>query len=140
MALIPKGTCDTCWSGSRTIPSIKSLTCYPGMCLSHAHHLLTATMPEDTKKIDKSCAHIDALMKAGGQITLGRMAPLDRVAVAGDDHDIFAVLRRKPEESFNDLLQRLDEAIAVAQSGGARTNEIDDKRYVLRPPSTRKRR
>lgn len=97
-------------------------------------------MPEDTKKTDTQWAHIDALMKAGGQISLGRMAPLDGVAVAADDHDIYAVLRRKPEESFESLLQRLEQAIGTAQAGGPRTNEIDDKRYVLRPPSTRKRR
>jgi hypothetical protein len=33
-------------------------------------------MPEDTKTADTQLRHIDALMKAGGQITLGRMAPL----------------------------------------------------------------
>ena len=97
-------------------------------------------MPKDTKHTDMQWTHIDALMKAGGQITLGRMAPLDGVAVAADDRDIYAVLRRRPEESFTALLQRLDQAIGAAQSGGPRTNEIDDKRYVLRPPSTRKRR
>ena len=84
-------------------------------------------------------AHIDALMKAGGQITLGRMAPLDGVAVAADDKDIYAVLRRRPEETVVALLQRLDQAIGSAQNGGTRTNEIDDSRYTLRMPSTRKR-
>jgi len=97
-------------------------------------------MSKDTKQTDMLWTHIDALMKAGGQITLGRMAPLEGVAVAVDDRDIYAVLRRRPEESFNTLLERLDRAIGKAQRGGPRTNEVDDKRYVLRPPSTRKRR
>ena len=97
-------------------------------------------MPEDTKQTHTQCTHIDALIKAGGQITLGRMAPLDGVAVAVNDQDIYAVLRRGPQESFTALLQRLDQAIGVAQNGGAPINEVDDKRYVLRPPSTRKRR
>ena len=97
-------------------------------------------MPEDTRQTDTLWTHIDALMKAGGQITLGRMAPLEGVAVAMDNQDIYAVLRRRPEESFSALLERLDRAIGVAQSGGPRTNEVDDKRYVLRPPSTRKKR
>lgn len=96
-------------------------------------------MPEDTKQTDTQWAHIDGLMNAGGQITLGRIAPLDGVAIAVVEHDIYAILRRKPEESFASLLQRLDQAIGAAQSGGPRINEIDDKRYVLRPPSTRKR-
>ena len=96
-------------------------------------------MPQDIQHTDTQWSHIDALMKAGGQITLGRMAPLDGVAVAVSDQDIYAVLKRRPEESFDALLQRLDQAIGEAQRGGPRTNEIDDKRYVLRPPSTRKR-
>ena len=97
-------------------------------------------MPEDAKRAEVQWIHLDVLMKAGGQITLGRMAPLDGVAVAADGHNLYAVLRRKPEETLAELLQRLDEAVATAQSGGPRANEIDDKRYVLRPPSTRKRR
>jgi len=44
-----------------------------------------------------------------------RMAPLDGVAVAANDHNLYAVLGRKPEESFADLLQRLDKAVAIAQ-------------------------
>ena len=97
-------------------------------------------MPENTKRAEVQWTHLDVLMEAGGQITLGRMAPLDGVAVAADDHNLYAVLRRKPEETFTEFLQRLDEAVGIAQNGGPRANEIDDKRYVLRPPSTRKRR
>lgn len=74
-------------------------------------------MPEDAKRAEVQWTHLDVLMKAGGQITLGRMAPLDGVAAAVDDHNLYAVLRRKPEESFADLLQRLDEAVAIAQNG-----------------------
>ena len=85
-------------------------------------------------------AHIDALTNAGGQITLGRVAPLDGVALAGDGKDLYAALRRRPDESVEALLQRLDQAIDLAQRSGALTNEINDGRYVLKPPSTRKRR
>lgn len=74
-------------------------------------------MPEDAKRAEVQWTHLDVLMKAGGQITLGRMAPLDGVAAAVDDHNLYAVLRRKLEESFADLLQRLDEAVAIAQKG-----------------------
>jgi hypothetical protein len=97
-------------------------------------------MSENSTDSEVQWTHIDALMKAGGQITLGRMAPLDGVAVAADDKDIYAVLRRRPEETVAALLQRLDQAIGSAQNGGTRTNEIDDSRYALRMPSTRKRR
>ena len=101
---------------------------------------MTESMSESTKGNEGSWAHIDALMRAGGQITLGRMAPLDGVAVAGDEHNLYAALRRRPDETVTALLHRLDQAIGLAQSGGARTNEINDRRYVLKQPSTRKRK
>jgi hypothetical protein len=97
-------------------------------------------MDEDTTHTEAQWAHIDALMKSGGQITLGRMAPLDGVAVAGDDRNLYAALRRRPDETLTALLQRLNDAIGLAQNKGVRTNEIDDGRYVLKQPSTRKRR
>jgi hypothetical protein len=71
-------------------------------------------MSENSTDSEVQWTHIDALMKAGGQITLGRMAPLDGVAVAADDKDIYAVLRRRPEETVAALLQRLDQAIGSA--------------------------
>src|SRR4051812_6375762 len=95
-------------------------------------------MSENSADSQVQWVHIDALMKDGGQITLGRMAPLDGVAVAADDKDIYAVLRRRPEETVAALLKRLDQAIGSARNGGTRTNEIDDSRYALRMPSTRK--
>ena len=97
-------------------------------------------MSENSTDSEAQWTHIDTLMKAGGQITLGRMAPLDGVAVAADDKNIYAVLRRWPEETVTTLLQRLDQAIGSAHSGGPRTNEIDDSKYALRMPSTRKRK
>jgi len=84
--------------------------------------------------------HIDTLIKTGGQITLGRMSPLDGVAVAADQENIYAVLQRRPEETVTALLQRLDQALGIAQSGNARTNEIDESRYTLRLPGTRRKR
>lgn len=97
-------------------------------------------MADDITHPEETWAHIDALMKAGGQITLGRMAPLDGVAVAGDDRNLYAALRRRPNETVTELLQRLDQAVGLAQHKGVRTNEIDDGRYRLKPPTTRKRR
>lgn len=97
-------------------------------------------MSDDTTDPRGQWTHIEALVSSGGQITLGRMAPLDGVAVAGDERALYAALRRRNDESLPALLQRLDQAIALAKSTGKPTNEIDDSRYVLKPPSTRKRR
>ena len=79
-------------------------------------------------------------MKSGGQITFGRMVPLDGVAVAADDRNLYAALRRRPNETVAALMQRLDDAIGLARYKGVRTNEIDDGRYILKQSSTRKRR
>ncbi len=108
--------------------------------MSHTTLTMADSLSESTKEGEGLWAHIDALMKAGGQITLGRMAPLGGVAVAGDEHNLYVALRRRPDETVSALLQRLDQAIGVARTGGARTNEINDSQYVLKPPSTRKRR
>jgi hypothetical protein len=102
-------------------------------------HLITL-MDKDTTQTETQWANIDALMEAGGQITLGRMAPLDGVAVAARDRDLYAALRRRPDETVSALLQRLDQAIGTALNTGVWTNEIDDSRYVLKQPGTRKRR
>ena len=97
-------------------------------------------MSENVNVTTAQWDHIDTLIKAGGQITLGRMSPLDGVAVAADQENIYAVLQRRPEETVTALLQRLDQALGVAQSGGTRTNEIDESRYTLRLPGTRRKR
>ena len=97
-------------------------------------------MSESKKETQGVWGHIDALMKSGGQITLGRMAPLDGVAVAGDDRNLYSALRRRPNETVAAPMQRLDDAIGLARHKGVRTNEIDDGRYILNQPSTRKRR
>ena len=75
-------------------------------------------MSESKKETQGVWGHIDALMKSGGQITLGRMAPLDGVAVAGDDRNLYSALRRRPNETVAALMQRLDDAIGLARAYG----------------------
>jgi len=77
-------------------------------------------MAGDIKHPEETWAHIDTLMKAGGQITLGQMAPLDGAAVAGDDCNLYVALRRRPNETVTELLQRLDRAVELAQHKGVR--------------------
>jgi hypothetical protein len=55
--------------------------------------------------------HLDALVSA----------PLDGVAVAGDDRNLYAALRRRPNETVTALLQWLDDAIGLARHKGVRT-------------------
>ena len=66
---------------------------------------------------------------------LGTVKPLSGAAVAHDGKKTLAMLRRRADESVEDLLLRLDVAIATAQSTGSRVDEINkpssDVRYEL---------
>ena len=56
-------------------------------------------------------ANIAALIDDGGQITLGALHPIKCVAIANDDHNCLAMLQRRPGETLQQLLERLDAAI-----------------------------
>jgi ribosome assembly protein YihI (activator of Der GTPase) len=74
-------------------------------------------------------ANIAALIDNGGQITLGALHPIACVAIANDDHNSLAMLQRRPRETLQQLLQRLDAAIDLAWNADQFTDEIN------RPPS-----
>lgn len=80
-------------------------------------------------------SHIDAVIRAGGQIMMGNVAPIRDAAVAHDGKKTLVMLRKRSTESFADLLVRLNLAIATAQSTGQRVDEINtpssDLRYEL---------
>jgi hypothetical protein len=58
---------------------------------------------------------------------IGHIRPVDGAAVAYDGKQAVAMLRRKPNEPIDELLLRLDSAIAVAKRVGLRVDEINDK-------------
>lgn len=68
-------------------------------------------MAQDGLKVFKN---IEELIDNDGQVTLGQMYPVGCVAVANDQHNALAMLKRQPGESFAELLQRLDQAIERA--------------------------
>lgn len=76
--------------------------------------------------------HLAQLVDEGGQISVGEHYPAGCVAVAKDGHNSLAMLRRRPEEGFGDLLLRLDAALARAWNEDFFTDEIN--------PSTASRR
>jgi hypothetical protein len=59
-------------------------------------------------------SNIEGLIECDGQINVGYINPVGCVAVANDEHNTLAMLKRRPEESFMDLLKRLDHAIECA--------------------------
>ena len=80
-------------------------------------------------------ANIEALIKSGGQIMIGTVAPINDAAVAHDGKKTLALLKQRDHEPLVDLLLRLDTAIASAKSTGQRIDEINsassNTRYEL---------
>lgn len=69
--------------------------------------------------------HIEALIDDEGQITLGYLDPVGCVAVAGDEHQALAMLRRRTGESLGELLLRLDAAVCDATENQVFVDEIN---------------
>jgi hypothetical protein len=72
-----------------------------------------------------SLENIAELIDNGGQISIGRLAPIECAAVANDEHDCLAMLKRRPGETLQQLLERLDAAIALASDGETFIDEIN---------------
>ena len=76
--------------------------------------------------------NIEAFIDDGGNVSLGRIAPIECAAVASDEYAMLAALVRRNDETFMDLMLRLDTAVAKAIENGEFTDEIN-----ARPPSRR---
>jgi len=76
-------------------------------------------------------ANIVALIDDGGQITLGALDPIKCVAIANTDYSCLAMLQRRPGETLQQLLERLDAAIKHAGI----TDELTDEINPPLPPS-----
>lgn len=84
-----------------------------------------------------SLKNIAALVEDGGEITLGHLDAVGRcVATATDDSQCLAMLVRRQGESLDDLLRRLDAAIADAYENEHFTDEVN----VPSPAGSRKPR
>ena len=63
------------------------------------------------KKTTSRWKNIDSLIRGDGDVTLGRVGPLACAAVAADGSNMLVALVRRPRESFEQLLDRLDAAL-----------------------------
>jgi hypothetical protein len=70
-------------------------------------------------------SQIEWLVDGEGEITIGRVGRVRCAAVAADGHNALAMLVRRPGESLEDLLARLDEAIRRAVDEDTYTDEIN---------------
>lgn len=69
--------------------------------------------------------NIEELIDNEGEITIGRVGPVRCGATACDEADCLAMLVRRPNESFEDLLARLDSAIEDAMEHDVFVDEIN---------------
>ena len=69
--------------------------------------------------------NIADLIDDGGQISIGALPPIKCAAVANDDYNCLAMLKRRPGETLQQLLERLDAAIYRAQTEEQFTDEIN---------------
>ena len=68
--------------------------------------------------------NIESLIE-DGEITVGVIRPVGRVAIANDGYNTLAMLKRQKGETLQQLLIRLDQAIAKAENEGKYTDEIN---------------
>jgi hypothetical protein len=80
---------------------------------------------ESKERPPKEWSQIERLVDGEGEITIGRVGSVRCAAMAVDEHNALAMLVRRPGESLNDLLARLDEAIRLAVEEDTYTDEIN---------------
>ena len=68
--------------------------------------------------------HIDEFTERG-QIVIGYMEPVGPVAIAAEGRDTIAMLRRGKDETFKQLLARLDLAIESATMDNVYVDEVN---------------
>lgn len=60
-----------------------------------------------------------------GQIAIGAIKPIACAAIANDEHNMLAALVRRPDETLQQLLERLDRAVQLALEEEVFTDEIN---------------
>lgn len=68
---------------------------------------------------------LQAFIDCGGHIDVGRVYPLECVAIANDDHNVYVALQRHPDESLMDLLARLDASLKYCLDNDEVVDEIN---------------
>lgn len=82
-------------------------------------------MPNPPRNDLRALANIDELINSGGEISIGRLHSIECAAIACDESNSLAMLQRRHDESLDQLLARLDAAIARAWNEDYFTDEIN---------------
>lgn len=72
-----------------------------------------------------SWSHIEWLIDSGGAISLSTDTPIGCIASAADQDVCYAMLLRRKGERIQQLLSRLDHAIARASEAGELVDEVN---------------
>jgi hypothetical protein len=72
-----------------------------------------------------SYPNIEAILDEGGDISVGRVGPIDCVASATTSYDCPVMLVRREGESFVALLRRLDRSIGKAWANETTIDEVN---------------
>jgi len=68
---------------------------------------------------------IEELLAREGQVSVGAIHPIRCAAIANDDHNMLAALVRRPGETLQQLLERLDRAVELALEQDIFTDDIN---------------
>jgi hypothetical protein len=94
-----------------------------------------------TKVDPDDLSAIAELIDSDGSISIDPVYGVGCVAAANDESRCYAMLVRRPAESFADLLKRLDAAIAEAVDTGIAVDEVNPPTPPPTPrPARRSRR
>ena len=78
------------------------------------------------KKSAARWKNVDSLIRSDGELTLGRVGPVACAAIAADGSQMLVALVRRPRESFEQLLDRLDAALGKCWDDDVRIDEINE--------------
>jgi hypothetical protein len=68
--------------------------------------------------------NLEELISHGGQVTIGKIPPIECAAIAGRGTAMLAALKRRDGESLAEFLQRLDHAVNEATTTHRVISEI----------------
>ena len=74
---------------------------------------------------DRFLPTLEEFIVGDGQISMGTIGPVSCAAIASDEHNMLAALMRRPDETLQQLLERLDRAVQLALEHEVFTDEIN---------------
>src|SRR5258708_25134765 len=125
--------------GGNTLP-----ICEPPSKINFAPHLILRAVSNSSHAMKSesprsewigSLPHVTGLILNGGNITIGRVEPLDGIAVAADALRVLATLVRREDATIEELLPRLDAAIGQAVNTTIVASDLRDTQMGLSTPS-----